>query len=428
MSPAHASPSRPPRSRFEQLYREHAPFVWAAARQCAPAAAVDDVVQDVFVTAYRRLDDLRWEVSARGWLYGVTRRVAFRYRRTAARTARRAAAVAVTSRAGDDPRPGLDASRQVRALLEQLPARQRELVVMSELLGMSGPEIAAELGVPLDTAYSRVRAVRRRLASLARDAETLDRALAGERAEAKPSERQLQRGWAALVPLVRAPWGAAGAGAGASGGVTGMLPTLGIAAALVVTLGVVGVVARNAATEEGTRRASVRAGVDAPKDVRAPPSEPAGFGEAGAVPAALPEAGRRVLPPQPPVPAAEPATAHAPEPATAHTPEPAPRARPRAEAPADLEVELALLERARKALAADRPAEALGLLDRHARRFPRSTLADARQATRARALCQHGDPAAARAVAERLRAEHPGSAIAASLANVCDTDESGRDR
>ncbi|MCA9705818.1 MAG: hypothetical protein KDK70_08225, partial [Myxococcales bacterium] len=118
MTPApHASSTRSsPRRRFERIYREHAPFVWAAARQCgAPAAVVDDVVQDVFVTAYRRLDDLRGEVSPRGWLYGVTRRVAFRYRRTAARTARRRSVLATTGRARTrhEPHAALDGAHDV---------------------------------------------------------------------------------------------------------------------------------------------------------------------------------------------------------------------------------------------------------------------------------------------------------------------------
>ena len=114
-------------SRFDRLYRDNFPFVWAAAHRCgAPADAVDDVVQDVFVTAYRRLDELDWEISPRGWLYGVTRRVAFRYRRSAARTARRNTAVAATSKRSDRPHHRQDAARALESLLEQIDETQRE--------------------------------------------------------------------------------------------------------------------------------------------------------------------------------------------------------------------------------------------------------------------------------------------------------------
>ena len=90
-------PAREPDSVLEQfhaLYRGEFAFVWAAARRLGvPPGAVDDAVQDVFVTAYRRLDQLRFEVSPRAWLYGVTRRVASRYHRGAFRRRRRVAAL-----------------------------------------------------------------------------------------------------------------------------------------------------------------------------------------------------------------------------------------------------------------------------------------------------------------------------------------------
>jgi DNA-directed RNA polymerase specialized sigma24 family protein len=90
---------------FEALYRDEFAFVWTTARRLGVTPAIqEDVVQDVFLTAYRRLDQLRFEVSARAWLYGVTRRVAARYRRSASRTARRMTAVA-DARQGPGPAP-----------------------------------------------------------------------------------------------------------------------------------------------------------------------------------------------------------------------------------------------------------------------------------------------------------------------------------
>ncbi len=407
MPTAHSAPtrSRAPRSRFERLYREHAPFVWAAARQCAPQAAVDDVVQDVFVTAYRRLDDLHAEISARGWLYGVTRKVAFRYRRSNARKVRRVAALTATHPGPTDPRPALEASEQLDALLAQLPPRQRELVVMSELLGMSGPEIAAQLGVPVNTAYSRVRAVRGRLESLAESAQTLDRALARQRAEARPSSRRVQRGWVALAPVVRSPWTMLTAGAKASS----VLPSLGISVAIAATVLVVAVLARGVATDAAPSSSTSRTATktDVPR-AATPPSE--------AAPPRVHEPSRSASP-DPPA-ADDPST-------TVVAPRPRSRTRRVANSmptppPEDLEAELALLERAREAMAANRPDRALASLAEHARRFPHGALADARKATRVRALCARGDRAAARAEADRLRREHPGSALATSLANACD--------
>ena len=75
-------------TRFEALYRDHFGFVWAAARGLgAPEAALPDVVQEVFITAYRRLDEIDLHrpgakgVGPRGWLYAVTRRWSVRWSR-----------------------------------------------------------------------------------------------------------------------------------------------------------------------------------------------------------------------------------------------------------------------------------------------------------------------------------------------------------
>jgi RNA polymerase sigma factor (sigma-70 family) len=158
---------RAPFTGFERVYRREFPFVWAAARRLGVhPAALDDAVQDVFLTAYRRWADLHYEVSPRAWLYGVTRRVAFRYRRSEARTVRRKAAVAVAG-AGETrptaPQGDRDEAHDVDTVLAVLEPKRREVFVMAELLDMSGPEIAAELQIPVDTVYSRLRLARRQL-------------------------------------------------------------------------------------------------------------------------------------------------------------------------------------------------------------------------------------------------------------------------
>ena len=77
----------PPLSR---LYRESFDDVWAALRRLGvPAASLEDAVHDVVVVAHRRREDFEGRSGARTWLLGIARRIAFRYRRTEARTLRR---------------------------------------------------------------------------------------------------------------------------------------------------------------------------------------------------------------------------------------------------------------------------------------------------------------------------------------------------
>ena len=365
---------------FHELYRGEFSFVWAAARRLGvPPAIVEDAVQDVFLTAYRRLDQLRFEVSARAWLHGVTRRVAARYRRTAARRDRRLAAIAAAPRGpAEPPHERVAAAQQLERALATLAARTRAAFEMAEILGMSGPEIASELGIPVATVYSRVRLAREQLLREL-DAPQLERELATARERDTPPRETAQRAWVALLPALTPPGASVGLGALASarGWVLGTLLATG------------GVLA-----------------YAWPREPAAPATAPAIEASTSTAPAREPAA---------PEPAPEPALA--PLPAATPAPAPTPRAptRPAAEDP--LAAEVAVLDQARAALARGALDDARARLSEHARRYPSGALADVRTATEIELLCRAGalDDAKARAVA--LVAAHPRSAVAQRFAN-----------
>lgn len=350
---------------FHALYRGEFAFVWAAARRLGvPAAAIEDAVQDVFVTAYRRGEQLRFEVSARAWLYGVIRRVASRYHRGASRTARRLAALREHSEPPREaPQERLAESERVDKLLARLGPRTRAAWEMADVLGMTGPEIASELGLPLNTVYSRVRLAREQLQAALRDPQQLERWLDEARREDAPPERAAQRGWALLLPAL----GKTGTGA------AGLAAVVTARAAVTAALVLVGVVA-----------------VTRPPVDPSPPT-PATF-EVAAPPAVVTASS---LPP------------------VAATPPVAPPRRPRVEPAVDrLAEEVALLDRVHAQLTAGDATAGLALLDEHARRFADGALLDLGEAARVRALCLAGDDAGAAVVAARLVAAHPGSSVA----------------
>ncbi|MBL9105419.1 MAG: sigma-70 family RNA polymerase sigma factor [Myxococcales bacterium] len=221
----HADP-QPERTRqFRAIYRSEFAFMWACARRLGVApAVVDDAVQDVFLTAYRRLDHLRYEVSPRAWLYGVTRRVASHYRRGAHRRARKGEALRVAQPDNDPPQQRLDAARQLERLLAPLSPANREVFELVELLGMSGPEVAAELGQPLNTVYSRLRLARAQLQTAVAAAD-LDAAVAARKHLDAPPEDQSRRSWTLVLPLL-----------GQASATTGIGATLFVRAAIATTL------------------------------------------------------------------------------------------------------------------------------------------------------------------------------------------------
>ncbi len=154
--------------RIADFYRDHSDRVLAwVIRLGGPRLDAVDVAQDVFVVALRRYPDFRDEASLSTWLYAITRRVVANARRRAA--LRRFVGLDSLPEP-PDPRPGSDEQadqqrrrRWVQDALEQLPAAQREVIALIELEGLSAPEAAALIGVPVGTVYSRLHVARRRL-------------------------------------------------------------------------------------------------------------------------------------------------------------------------------------------------------------------------------------------------------------------------
>ncbi|MGH1340201.1 MAG: RNA polymerase sigma factor [Nannocystales bacterium] len=145
---------------FEVLFAEQHDFVRRSALALGvPARFADDVVQDVFLVALRRLSDLRPDASARGWLYGILRNVS---RRAKAKDARRPPLhLAKDSEAPPDE--ALDwrrAAGVVESFMAELDDEKREVFVLCELEGMTAPEASAATSVNLNTVYSRLRTVR----------------------------------------------------------------------------------------------------------------------------------------------------------------------------------------------------------------------------------------------------------------------------
>jgi RNA polymerase sigma-70 factor, ECF subfamily len=164
---ASGSPVAAPQA-FAQLYAEHFAFVWRSARRLGvPLSAVDDVVQDVFLVAHRKLAEFEGRSSHRTWLFGIARKVARDYRPKAhgARQARDLDADALPT-ADSGPlvlAQQAESARLLQAMLDELEEDRRAAFILVDLEELSVPEAAAALAVNVNTLYSRVRAARQDL-------------------------------------------------------------------------------------------------------------------------------------------------------------------------------------------------------------------------------------------------------------------------
>lgn len=127
-------------------------------------AAAEDVVQEVFLVARRRLPDYEGRGAPTSWLYAIARGVAANHRRGEARAQRRLRVVSGPAplASPEEVVGRANAAERVRRFLAQLDPDQREVFVLADVEGMSGPEIASALGIKLNVGYSRLRLARRK--------------------------------------------------------------------------------------------------------------------------------------------------------------------------------------------------------------------------------------------------------------------------
>lgn len=155
---------------FHALFRDHARYVWRCLRHLGvPDADADDVCQEVFLTAHRRLSTFEGRSAIRTWLYGIALRVASDYRRSAyVRRERVTAEPTDEHAAGSEPTPQAELRRELSTLLERLDDERREVVVLYEIEGFTMKEVAELVGCPLQTAYSRLYSAREQLLAIAK--------------------------------------------------------------------------------------------------------------------------------------------------------------------------------------------------------------------------------------------------------------------
>ncbi|MGI8671444.1 MAG: sigma-70 family RNA polymerase sigma factor [Luteitalea sp.] len=180
------------RSAFDELYRRYVRMVHGVLLGRSTRDDVDDLVQDVFLTAWRRLSTLREPAAIGGWLHAIARHALVDHVRQHrdhvalpddppdksggyATSASDGYATSVsggypvasggyaTSASGGSPRasgggwrpsgPDTDRLEADRALavIRQLPEAYRETLLLRLVEGMNGPEIAARTGLTPDS-------------------------------------------------------------------------------------------------------------------------------------------------------------------------------------------------------------------------------------------------------------------------------------
>lgn len=161
-NPAERVGAETSQARLERMFNEHHDFIWRLLRRLgmSPGGA-DDGAQHVFLVAAERLGDIRLG-SERSFLFGTALRVA----RSHNRTDRRWVLEEDMDFRGSEAGRGEELLDQRRAIdlmghiLDGMALDLRTVFVLSEIEGMTMPEVAALVEIPVGTATSRLRRAR----------------------------------------------------------------------------------------------------------------------------------------------------------------------------------------------------------------------------------------------------------------------------
>ena len=136
---------------LERLYREMGPALLGYfRRQPALAGTAEDLLQDTFVRALKRIDRLQASVSQRAYLFGIARHVcidALRRLRAVEELPAETPAMTLTTDERLEP---------MRLAISELPETQREALLLKLQQELSYVEIAEVLAIPVGTVRSRL--------------------------------------------------------------------------------------------------------------------------------------------------------------------------------------------------------------------------------------------------------------------------------
>ena len=141
-----------------------------------------DISQDAFVKAYQKIDSFRLESSFYTWLYRIAMNLAIDFLRKRKRrgtsefdesiAARESDGTIAESHNSTSPGKALERKqlyKQIMDALEQLPADQKQVILLREVEGLAYKEISDIMGIPEGTVMSRLFYARKKMQKLLRD-------------------------------------------------------------------------------------------------------------------------------------------------------------------------------------------------------------------------------------------------------------------
>jgi RNA polymerase sigma factor (sigma-70 family) len=195
------------RQRFDALFASYSSDIVAyCSWRAGSASDAQDAVAEVFLTAWRRLDELPEGDAVRVWLYATARRVMANQRRSSRRSVALQERLALEAASAAQGQPSESREETlVREALHRLGPHDREVLLLAEWEGLTPAEIADVLGCLTVTARGRLHRARRRFRSVFEELRVRpERGWSGREPSAVSNDVSLRRSVAAVRPRIAA--------------------------------------------------------------------------------------------------------------------------------------------------------------------------------------------------------------------------------
>jgi RNA polymerase sigma-70 factor (ECF subfamily) len=158
---------------FEELYRLHSPRLFGLAHRLVGPNEAEDLLQEIFLTAHRKMPLYRGESALGTWLFRLATNQCLDYLRS--KRARLAMLTDAFDEAGGGPVPAPAAAGAILGVVErmdleralaELPGGARAVFVLHDVEGCEHREVAQHLGISEGTSKSQLHKARMRLRAL----------------------------------------------------------------------------------------------------------------------------------------------------------------------------------------------------------------------------------------------------------------------
>lgn len=143
-------------------------YVWRTLERLGiPERHLEDVLHDVLIVVHKQLEVYDPTRPLRPWLFGIAFRVSAAFKRKASHARELLdEGLEPIERGPNAEQQAIDrnAMQIVKAVLQKLDHDQRAVFILHEIDEQPAPVIAEALGIPLNTAYSRLRLARKKFA------------------------------------------------------------------------------------------------------------------------------------------------------------------------------------------------------------------------------------------------------------------------